>query len=60
VTARELATHAGAKATSARWLCTVGALVMWYVMREAIDPGTHTTLIVTVILSYFQRPDRAP
>jgi hypothetical protein len=58
MTARELATHAASKATSARWLCTVGALLMWYVMRAEIDAGTHTTLIATVILSYFQRRDR--
>jgi hypothetical protein len=59
MTARELVTHAASKATSARVLCVVGALGMWYVMRATLSPDTHTVLITTVILSYFNRADRS-
>ena len=59
MTAREVGTHALAKATSARVLCVVGALLMWFVMRNTLTADTHTVLITTVILSYFNRQDRA-
>lgn len=60
MTAKEVGTHALAKATSARVLCVVGALVMWHVMRNTIPAEVHTMLITMVVSSYFNRPDRAP
>lgn len=58
MTAKEVGTHALAKATSARVLCVVGALLMWFVMRNTLSSDTHTLLISTIVLSYFSRPDR--
>jgi len=49
--------HGMLKTTSARWICTVGAIGIWAYLawNGDLSPEFHGTMIALVIKSYFDR-----